>query len=123
MKIVRKEDAEVFKYADTSNVLEYSLALNEKNMDFCINSINGRYPMEGYASNTVCEELCYVLDGSGKIYRLNDDAIEFKKEDIIHINKGEIYYWEGNFKVILVCTPAWSKDQCLLYDNDGNIKK
>ena len=34
MKIVTEENAEKFKYADTSSVLEYSIALNEKNMVF-----------------------------------------------------------------------------------------
>ena len=36
MKIIKKENAEEFIYADTSKVLEYSIALNEKNLDFCI---------------------------------------------------------------------------------------
>ena len=46
MKIVKEENAEKFNYADISSVLEYGIALNEKNMDFCTNKISGRYPME-----------------------------------------------------------------------------
>ena len=65
MKIVKKEEAEKCKYAATSKVLDYSFALNEKNLDFCINTITGRYPEEGYCSNLECEELCYVLEGDG----------------------------------------------------------
>ncbi len=30
MKIVKQENAEKFRYADTSSVLEYGIALNEK---------------------------------------------------------------------------------------------
>lgn len=44
MKIVKKEKAKRFKYSETSSVLEYSIDLNEKNLDFCINTITGRYP-------------------------------------------------------------------------------
>lgn len=51
MKIVKKENAKHFKYADTSSVLEYSIDLNERNLDFCINTITGRYPEKGYCSN------------------------------------------------------------------------
>lgn len=51
MKIVREKEAEKFEYANTSSVLEYGIALNEKNMDFCTNKISGRYPTEGYCSN------------------------------------------------------------------------
>ena len=81
MKIVKKENAKHFKYADTSSVLEYSIDLNERNLDFCINTITGRYPEKGYCSNLACEELCYVLDGTGHIY---------KKERGNEKNNGEI---------------------------------
>lgn len=119
MKIIKKENAEEFIYADTSKVLEYSIALNEKNLDFCINKISGRYPVKGYTSNLECEELCHILDGEGTIYRLNEEPISFKRDDIIYINIKDIYYWEGDFVVSIVCTPAWSKAQCKAYNDDG----
>lgn len=115
MKLVKKEQAKLFDYANTSSVLEYSIDLNEKNLDFCINSINGRYPESGYCSNLECEELCHILKGSGTIFK-RDNKLDFKAGDIIFINKKDIYYWEGNFKVAIVCTPAWSKEQCKLYN-------
>ncbi len=77
MKIVKEENAEKFKYADTSSVLEYGFALNEKSMDFCINKITGRYPMEGYCSNLEVEELCYILEGKGTIYKRDSEPIDF----------------------------------------------
>ena len=116
MKIVKKENAKYFKYANTSSVLEYSIELDEKNLDFCINTITGRYPSKGYCSNLECEELCYILDGDGTIYKKDDESINFRSGDIIFINKKDIYYWNGNFKLAIVCTPAWSKEQCKLYD-------
>ena len=54
-------------------------ALNEKNMDFCTNKINVRYPIEGYCSNLEVEELCYVLEGKGTIYKRESESIDFKK--------------------------------------------
>lgn len=118
MKIVREKDAEKFEYANTSSVLEYGIALNEKNMDFCTNKINGRYPTEGYCSNLECEELCYILEGEGTIYKRDSKPINFEKGDIIFINKQDIYYWNGDFKLAIVCTPAWSKEQCKLYSEE-----
>ncbi len=70
MKHVKEEEAERFSYAATSNVLEYSMKLNEKSMDFCVNTINGRYPTEGYCSNQEVDELCYVLEGNGTCKRI-----------------------------------------------------
>ena len=118
MKIVREKDAEKFEYANTSSVLEYGIALNEKNMDFCTNKINGRYPTEGYCSNLECEELCYILEGEGTIYKRDSKPNKIKKGDIIFINKQDIYYWNGDFKLAIVCTPAWSKEQCKLYSEE-----
>lgn len=115
MKIVKQKQAQKFEYATTSTVLEYSVELNEKNIDFCINSINGRYPENGYCSNLECEELCYILDGSGTVFQ-KDNSITFEKGDIVFIHKKDIYYWQGNFKVALICSPAWSKEQVKLYD-------
>jgi hypothetical protein len=39
MKIVASEQAEVFGNSSTSKLLEYSIALGEKDIDFCINTI------------------------------------------------------------------------------------
>ena len=106
MKIVKERNAKDSEYATTSYVLDYSMDLNEKNIDFCTNRITGRYPTEGYCSNLECEELCYILEGKGTIYKRESEPINFEKGDIIYINKKEIYYWNGNFKVAIVCTPA-----------------
>ena len=36
MKLIKKEQAEILKNSDTSSLLEYSIALDEKDLDFCI---------------------------------------------------------------------------------------
>ena len=82
----------------------------------CINEINGRYPEKGYCSNLECEELCHILEGNGTIYKRDNELFRFKKGDIIFIHKKDVYYWEGSFKLAIVCTPAWNKEQCKLFD-------
>lgn len=67
MKIVKNEQAEIFKNSDTSSLLEYSIALGEKDLDFCINTITGRYPEKGYCTNEECKEICYILESEGHI--------------------------------------------------------
>lgn len=115
MKIVKLEEAEIMKNSDTSELLEYSIKLDEKDLDFCINTIRGRYPEKGFCSNQECQELCYVLEGEGAFYKKDSEPVQFKKGDIIYINKKDIYYWNGNFKVSIVCTPAWTMEQCKFY--------
>ena len=72
MKIVKIEQAQMLKNSDTSKLLEYSIELNDKEIDFCINTINGRYPEKGYCTNKECKEICYILEGNGKINKQNE---------------------------------------------------
>lgn len=115
MKIVKSNDAQLIKNSNTSNLLEYSIGLNDKDIDFCINTINGRYPKKGYCTNEKCKEICYILDGKGTLNK-KDESINYEQGDVILIEKEEIYYWNGNCKIIMICTPAWYKEQCKLLD-------
>ena len=115
MKIVKKENAKNIRNSDTSELLEYSIDLRDKDIDFCINTISGRYPEQGYCTNQEVKEICYILEGEGTINK-NDETMSFKQGDVILIEKEEIYYWNGNCKIIMICTPAWYKEQCKLID-------
>ena len=63
MKRVKSSDAQIIKNSDTSKLLEYSIGLKDKDIDFCINTISGRYPEKGYCTNEKCKEICYILEG------------------------------------------------------------
>ena len=47
MKIVQSDRAKIVVNSDTSKLSEYSIELNDKDVDFCINTISGRYPEKG----------------------------------------------------------------------------
>ena len=51
MKVVKKNEAKNIRNSDTSKLLEYSIGLKDKDIDFCINTISGRYPEIGYCTN------------------------------------------------------------------------
>ena len=77
MKFVKKEEAQKIINSDTSYLLEYSKKLDDKDMDFCINTIQGRYPEKGYCSNLKCKEIAYILEGKGTIHK-RDEQIDIK---------------------------------------------
>ena len=79
MKIVKFSDAQIIKNSDTSKLLEYSIGLNDKGIDFCINTISGRYPEKGYCTNEKCKEICYILEGKGTLNK-KDKSINFKRK-------------------------------------------
>ena len=37
--------------------------------------------------------------------------------DAILIERGDQYHWEGDFRVLAVCAPGWTKEQCKMVDN------
>ena len=116
MKHVSKENALVIKNSDTSSLLEYSVALSDRDIDFAINNIDGRYPERGYCTNKVCKELVYVLSGDGSLNK-QEESVSFRQGDLLLIEAGEVYYWEGHCELIMSCTPAWYKEHCELIGN------
>ena len=109
MKLVKLNQAEKFNNSDKCEVLEYNL--NDKDINFAIGKITGRYPDTGYCINEECKELIYVLDGYGTLYKKDGEKVEFNKGDLILIEKGEAYYWDAHCEVIMPCTPAWYPEQ------------
>ncbi len=75
---------------------------------------HGRYPESGYCSNQECKEIAYILEGIGSINK-EKESLTFKAGDVILIDRKEIYYWEGNCKIVMICTPAWYKEQCKFF--------
>ena len=45
-----------------------------------------------------------------------EEQIDFKQGDVILIDKEEVCFWEGNCQIIMVCSPAWYKEQCKFLD-------
>lgn len=113
MKIVKLEEANKFENSERCKGIEYQL--NDKDINFAIAEINGRYPDKGYCANEECKELIYVIEGKGTL-NTKKEMIEFKKGDVLLIDKEEVYYWEGSFTIIMPCTPAWYPEQHKMID-------
>lgn len=113
MEIVRLEEADKFENSDKCKGIEYKL--NDKDINFAIAQINGRYPDQGYCMNEECKELIYVMEGKGTINK-KDEIVEFKKGDVLLIDKKEIFYWDGKFTIIMPCIPAWYPEQHKMID-------
>lgn len=108
MKIVHKADAN--KNVVTNSCIAYEYPLNDKDINAVVIEINGRYPHKGRTVNEVCKELAYVIDGSGRVV-IEDQEFEIAEGTSILINPGEKFYWEGNLKMFMPCTPAWYPQQ------------
>lgn len=108
MKIVRKNETKEFKNGAQCIAIEYPLG--DKDINGAVGKINGRYPETGRAVNRKCKEMAYVISGSGKIV-VEGKEYPFTTGDLLLIEPGERYFWEGKFDIFMPCTPAWYPEQ------------
>ena len=81
-----------------------------KYINICYANIFGRYPEKGFAINEKCKELVFVVSGEGKVFVENSEYF-LKQNDVVLINCGEKFYWEGNLKLAIPCSPSWNINQ------------
>jgi len=108
MKIVRKNQTKEFKNSDFFTAIEFPLG--DKDMNGAVVKINGRGPDKNKVVNLKCKELAYIIHGSGRIIVGNTET-KLNAGDLILIEAGEPYYWEGNLEMFVPCVPAWYPQQ------------
>ena len=108
MQIITKNQVKEFKNSAVCIATEYSVG--DKDLDGAVISLSGRYPDKGRVVNEVCKEMAYIISGHGKVV-VEDKKYDIKSEDLILIEKGERYYWEGTLKMLVYCSPVWYPEQ------------
>ena len=108
MKLSLKHQAHHKIYNEACSVTEYKF--DDDKMDFSIAIISGRYPEQNRVMNEISNELAYVTEGEGKIV-INHQEQPLSAGDVIIIEAGEKYYWEGNMKLFVTCNPTWKPEQ------------
>ena len=101
------KDTELFE-GPTNKTYEYNI--EDKDINYCIVDIDGRFPKEKWAINHKCKEMAHVLSGSG-ILVVEGKEYQLKQDDVVLIDINEKYYWEGKMRLGLPCTPAWYLEQ------------
>ncbi len=108
MKIIKKDQTEKIQVSDTCLAIEYPLG--DKDINGAVIEINGRYPKEGRTVNLECKEMSYVMKGSGKVVIEGVETL-LNEGDLVLIEAKEKFYWEGDLKMFMPCTPAWYPEQ------------
>lgn len=107
MKIIHKNQAGIHKNNEACIAAEYPI---NKEIDGAVIDINGRYPINNRCLNLKSRMLCYVIDGKGKI-EIEGEEVNLNEGDLILIEPGEKYFWQGNLKLFISSTPAWNLEQ------------
>ncbi len=84
--------------------------MEEKNISGAVAEIHGRYPEKGFAVNETCKELVFIINGTGNIVTEKDNK-SFVLGDTIFVDRGEKFYWQGDFTMFMATTPKFSPDQ------------
>lgn len=108
MKVVYKKQTKKFKNSNVCTAIEYPLG--DEDINGAVIELNGRYPDKCRVVNLKCKELAYVIKGSGRII-VEDKEIKLKQGDMVLIEPGERYYWDGTMTMFMPCTPAWYPGQ------------
>lgn len=85
-------------------------SIQDETMDFVKVEITGRYPSARLATNQKCKEIIYVNEGSGKVV-IENKEYNINAGDLILIEAGEKFYWEGNMSLFISCRPSWTQEQ------------
>lgn len=108
MKIVYKEQTKEFKNGENCTAIEYPWG--DKDINGAVIVLTGRYPAVDRVVNSKCKEMVYVIHGSGKLV-LEGKTIALKEGDLVLVEPGEKYFWDGQMTLFTPCTPAWSPNQ------------
>lgn len=114
MKITFKHQTIERKNSEVCVVTEHPM--DDGTIDFAIAKISGRYPVAPQrAINLTCKEIVYVHQGNGKVV-VNDKEYLLNAGDLVLIEAGEKFYWEGNMDLFISCRPAFTIDQHQIVD-------
>jgi mannose-6-phosphate isomerase-like protein (cupin superfamily) len=81
-------------------------------MRFALSKYNGRIPDSGWTRNKICNEMYYVIGGSGTIF-VEDKKYELKECDVFLIEPGKKFYVIAkNLQLAIPTSPAWYPEQC-----------
>jgi mannose-6-phosphate isomerase-like protein (cupin superfamily) len=85
--------------------------LKDRDIDLVVNRVEGRYPETGFVENLKCKEICYCFEGAGTVGLENGETFDFFPGDAFLIERGDLFYFKGNFAITMCCAPAWYKEQ------------
>ncbi len=84
--------------------------MEDKDINGAVIKLSGRYPDKGRAVNLICKEMAYIIKGFGRIV-VEGEEMKLEEGDLVLIDKGEKFFWEGNMKIFMPCVPAWHPEQ------------
>ncbi|MHA1954620.1 MAG: cupin domain-containing protein [Candidatus Heimdallarchaeaceae archaeon] len=107
--LIKKSEAKKFENSKDCTVWEYNIP--SKDFSYVTALIDGRYPEKKRVINLDCEEIYFVVSGSGIVHSEKGD-FRINKGDVYFFEKSEVYWIEGSQLVLaIVNIPKWTPEQ------------
>src|SRR6476469_2538253 len=81
-----------------------------EHIDGAVITVSGRYPQSGFLINEISKELVYITAGQGQLISSGRKE-DFTKGDVIFIDNGEEFAWDGDFEGFFATTPTFDPSQ------------
>ena len=108
MRIKQSESTKI-NNSDACTIWEYAYPSDASSV--AVAHIDGRYPAAGRVVNTECEEVYYVLSGSGVVH-MDQEELSIAEGDLCYFSANESWCVEGDsLKLLVVNAPKWRPEQ------------
>ena len=112
--LIKKSDAK--KAINYKDCIVWEYVFPSKGLSFATALISGRYPARKRAINLKCEEIYFVISGSGEVHSEKGD-FKISEGDLYFFEKGEPYWVEGgSLRLALINAPRWTPEQHKIVD-------
>lgn len=101
--------------ASTSTTI-WEFPTGDRVVSGAVAQIKGRYPEKGFAVNQKSKELAFVISGSGHVV-MPIEKRSINVGDLIYLNKGEPFAWEGTLTIFMTTSPAFDPKQHIVVDS------
>lgn len=98
------------KSENTKNSTAYVYPFGDTKIDLAFIEVNGRYPEAGSVTNRVVRETVFVVKGNGRVV-IDDVEHLLEDNDALLILPNQKYFFDGRFKLVVSCSPAWYSKQ------------
>jgi mannose-6-phosphate isomerase-like protein (cupin superfamily) len=113
--LVKKKNRKKIQNSPQCIVWEYDFPSSLSS--FATAKIDGRYPEAGRVANLACEEIYYVLSGTGTVHS-EHGTFKIKEGDLYFFKKKEKYWVMGKqLFLVLVNAPKFTPEQHKTYKN------
>lgn len=108
MKYISQSQRTTVRTSDATTAVEYDTGSTTINA--AVINIAGRYPANGWASNSASTSLIYIIAGHGSAIVDSQEVLLYKDDQLL-IDVGEKYVFEGHLQILYAATPAWTREQ------------